>query len=124
MTVMQARDEASAGERSRWISVSGFMKALLSEVKFKELENSLPTAYRAEDDKPFGETFEDFVMWFNHVIRIMDHDTIKSKHLWTYIMRGVVVVCTDNQYGVDIILPLCLKTGNLSGNSMSTDALS
>ena len=119
MIVMQARDEASAAEGSRWISVSGFMKALLPQVRFKELRNSVPTACRVEDDKPFGETFEDYAMWFNHVIRIMDHNAINAKHLWTFITRGAMVVCTHNQYGVDIVLPLCRKTENLSRDTVS-----
>ena len=119
LIIMQARDEASEMERSRWISVSGFMKALLPEASFEDLHNSLPTFCRAEEDKPFGEMFEDYAMWFNHVIRVMDPKAINAQHLWTFITRGAMVVCTDNQYGVDLVIPLCLKTGNLSRMTVS-----
>jgi len=119
MMIMQARDEASAREGSRWISVKSFMEALLSQDKYEDLLNSVPTARRKEGDMPFGETFENYAMWFNHVIRIMDRKAINSKNLWTYITRGAMVVCTHYQPGVDIVLPLCLKTGNISGNNVS-----
>ena len=119
MLIMQARDKAAAVERSRWISVKGFMEALLPTAEFECLYNSLPTVFRDEEDKPFGETFEDYAMWFNHVIRIVDPNAINAKYLWTFITRGAMVVCTNNQYGVDIVLPLCLKTENLSRNSVS-----
>ena len=119
MIVMQARDDASAAQRSRWITVSGFMEALLPHDRFEEVLNSVPTLCDEDNDKPFGETFKDYAMWFNHVVRIKDPAMIKSEHLWTFITRGAMVVCTDNQDGVDIVLPLCPKTGNISRDTVS-----
>jgi len=58
-------------------------------------------------------------MWFNHVIRIQNASLIGAEHLWSFITRGAMVVCVHNHVGVDIIIPLCLKTGSLSRKTIS-----
>jgi len=58
-------------------------------------------------------------MWFNHVIRIHKSTLINVEYLWRFITRGAMIICTHNQAGVDIIIPLCLKTEKLSPKTVS-----
>ncbi|KAI0248401.1 hypothetical protein BJV78DRAFT_1363568 [Lactifluus subvellereus] len=119
--VMQARDASLAlsANRERWVLVSNFMRALLSPSAYETLQESLPTYWREGEDKTFGETFRDYAMWFNHIIRIEDHEMINAENLWKFITRGAMIMCTNNQYGVDIVLPVCVTTGNLSRNTVT-----
>jgi len=127
LLVMQARDaavqlkmEMSQGpEGQRAVSVADFMEALLPQSSYEELQISRPTLWRAGEDRPFDETFKEYSMWFNHVIRIEDSKMINADYLWAFITRGAMVLCTHNQYGVDIVLPLCLNQGNLSRDTVS-----
>ena len=127
LLVMQARDaavqlkmEMSQGpEGQRAVSVADFMEALLPQSSYEELQISRPTLWRAGEDRPFDETFKEYSMWFNHVIRIEDSKMIGAEYLWAFITRGAMVLCTHNQYGVDIVLPLCLNQGNLSRDTVS-----
>jgi hypothetical protein len=123
LIIMQARDAAVMERppvlRTRWITVAEFMQALLPKDECMDLRGSLPTSWRAGEDRPFADTFEDYAMWFNHVIRVETADMIKDKYLWTFITRGAMIICAQNQTGVDIVLPLCLKTGHLSRRTVS-----
>jgi hypothetical protein len=116
---MQARDAASISSGTRWVSVSNFMWALLPKSSYDTLLTSLPQSWRAGENLSFDDTFRDCALWFNHIIRIEDAGLINSKHLWLYITRGAMIVCTHNQCGVDIVLPLCYRDGNLSHNTVS-----
>ena len=120
LIIMQARDAAlSTSENGRWVSVSDFIQALLPQTAYDTLQNSLPTFWREGEDIPFTETFRDYAMWFNHVIRVEDDKMINSKLLWMFITRGAMILCPHNQYGVDIVLPVCLKKGNLSPDTVT-----
>ena len=123
LIIMQARDAAVMAQppnlRRRWIPITDFMQALLPKDKYIDLQGSLPTSWRAGEDRPFADTFKDYAMWFNHVIRIEKAEMINDKYLWTFITRGAMILCAQNQNGVDIILPLCLKTGQLSRKTVS-----
>ena len=123
LIIMQARDAAVAAQpptqRRRWVSVGDFMQALLPKGRYVDLQGSRPTSWRAGEDKPCAETFRDYAMWFNHIIRIEKDKLINAEYLWSFITRGAMIMGTHNQNGVDIILPLCLKTGKLSRKSVS-----
>ena len=121
LILMQTRDKATRlpMEGKRWVSVSRFMEALLPIAKYKDLERKKMTSWRNGEDKPFAETFEDYAMWFNHVIRIHKSTLTNAKYLWRFITRGAMVICTNNQAGVDIVIPLCLKTERLSPKTVS-----
>ena len=109
LIIMQARDASLPGylAKRRWVPVTDFMEALLQPELSKSVLNSLPTLWREGDrDISFCEKFRDCYLWFNHVIKVEDSDVIKPKFIWKYIMRGAMIVCKDNQEGVDIILPV------------------
>jgi hypothetical protein len=52
----------------------------------------------------------------SHVQRLCP---VVQPHNQSFITRGAMMVCTNNQCGVDIVLPLCLKEGNLSRHTVS-----
>ena len=119
LLVMQARDAASAVTGRRWVSVSDFMQALFPQFIYETLQRSMPRLWREGEDKSFDETFRDYAIWFNHVIRIEDSKMINSKSLWMFITRGAMIMSRHNQCGVDIVLPVCLTRGNLSRDTVT-----
>jgi hypothetical protein len=118
LIIMQARDAALRNKR-RWVSVCEFMEALLPPDAYEYLHSSLPTFWREGENRPFSETFENYAMWFNHVIRIEDEAMINAKLLWTFITRGAMIICSHNRDGIDIVLPVCATKGNLSRDSVT-----
>jgi hypothetical protein len=117
LIIMQARDAALKHER--WVSVCKFMEALLPTDQYERLQNSPPSFWREGENRPFSKTFEDRAIWFNHVIKIEDGAMINTKLLWTFITRGAMIMCSDNQAGVDIVLPVCSTKENLSRDSVT-----
>ena len=67
--------------------------------------------------EPQSET-EDYGMWFNHVIRVEDSKMISVDHLWKFVTRGAMVLLSNNQAYVDIVLPVCNTKQNISRDSM------
>jgi hypothetical protein len=120
LLIMQAHDEAR-GESSgrRWVSVANFMKGLLPTSKHDELLKCQPTFWREGEDQAFEETFKDYGMWFNHVIKIEDGEMFSVEHLWKFVTRGAMILCSNNQKGIDIVLPVCHTKQNLSSDSMT-----
>ncbi|KAH9962325.1 hypothetical protein BJV74DRAFT_954499 [Russula compacta] len=111
LVIMQARDNAARASPAnrRWVSVREFMKALLPSSHFDQLQDSRPYSSRPGEDISFNDTFSHYAMWFNHVIKIQHGKMINSEHLWKYITRGAMVICADNQHGVDIVYPLVMQ---------------
>ena len=121
LIVMQARDAclaASSSER-RWVSVNDFMQALLPPSAFETMLGSLPTFWREGEQKPFDETFRDYALWFNHIIRVGTGEMMNAEHLWKFITRGAMIVCPVSYGGVDIVLPVCVTKGNLSRDTVT-----
>jgi hypothetical protein len=111
LIIMQARDAAlpeySVTPSQRWVHVTEFMKALLPQHKSEELLNSLPTLWReGEESRTFQDTFDNCRLWFNHIIKVEDSTVITPVFLWKFVLRGAMVVCKENQQGIDIILPV------------------
>jgi hypothetical protein len=57
--------------------------------------------------------FKEYGMWFNHVIKIETKEMILVNHLWKFVVRGAMILCTTNQEGIDIVLPVCHMTQKL-----------
>jgi hypothetical protein len=76
LLLMQARDAAvqlkrgksQGSEGQRAVSVADFMKALLPQSSYEELQISRPTLWRVGEDRSFDETFKEYSMY--HVIGI------------------------------------------------------
>ena len=113
--VMQARDRAAKEER--WMPIPEFMKALLSSAHHEELRSS--SLWFKGEHKSFSETFKGYGMWFNHVIRVDSSEMLSADNLCKFLTRGAMVVCRENQFGVDIVLPACLVDKNLSKDTVT-----
>ncbi|KAI0295650.1 hypothetical protein B0F90DRAFT_1750072 [Multifurca ochricompacta] len=109
LIVMHARDAASLVTKRRWVFVADFMKALLPSSAYDELKESLPTLSRRDEDKPFS-----YCLWFNHVIKVKNSDKIGVDSLWEFITQGAMILFINDQRGVDIVLPVCVRNKKLS----------
>jgi hypothetical protein len=121
LLIMQTYDAARALSGRRWVSVINFMEALLPPTKYKTLLLSAPTSRPMNDDNQatFEVIFKDYGMWFNHIIKVEEKEMISIEHLWKFVVRGAMILCTTNQEGIDIILPICHMTKNLGPDSVT-----
>jgi len=124
LLIMRAYDVARPARGWRYdvkrcVSVVEFMKALLPESEYGTLCNSLPTVWCENEEKPFKKAFEDYGMWFNHVIKIEDKKMLSVDCLWKFVMRGAMILCGNGQDGIDIVLPVCHTKRKLSPDSMT-----
>jgi hypothetical protein len=86
------------------------------------LLESLPTRWRKGEAITcitFRQTFDDCCLWFNHIIKVEDSNVIRPEFLWKYVTRGAMIVCKDNQEGVDIIVPVVFPNGKLSRQNVT-----
>ena len=119
LLIMQAYDAARIYSRESWVSVISFMEALLPTLEYDTLLQSGPTFWRENEEKSFKETFKDYGMWFNHVIKIEDNKMISVDHLWKFVLRGGMILCANNEDGIDIVLPVCHQEQTISPDSMT-----
>jgi hypothetical protein len=124
LLIMHACDVARENSRwgyttAKWVPVVCFMEALLPKSEYNTLCKSLPTVWRENEETPFEETFKDYGMWFNHVIKIEDKKMMSVDCLWKFVMRGAMILCANNQDGIDIVLPVCHTERKLSPDSMT-----
>ena len=120
LLVMRACDAArAAASGQRWVPVDVFMEELLPPAKYDILKKSFPIFYRDGENVKFAATFKDYGIWFNHVIRVEKDDMFSADHLWKYITRGAMILCSNNQAGIDIVIPICHTTQALSRDSVT-----
>ena len=118
LLVMQARDALVKDSNQRWVYVCEFLETLLgASVLTATTKPSM--AYSGEAERSLTDTFKDARMWFNHVIKIRKSHLINVQHLWKFITRGAMVLCANNQPGVDIILPVCYSGNVLSRRTVT-----
>lgn len=119
MLVMQARDALTVGKESRrWAYVCDFMESLLGD--FARTNVTLPSmTFSKKENQSLAETFKDARMWFNHVLKVQDTDLINARYLWKFISRGAMILCANNQRGVDIVLPVCYSGNVLSRSNVT-----
>lgn len=115
-----ARDRARQTSRQRYISVPAFFSALVDGRYAPAIMNSFPYTFRTDDEnKTFSDMFNKSYIWFNHFINVEDFLVINRKHLWGFIARGCSIICADNQYGVDIIIPIVFRDEPLEPSNTS-----
>ena len=122
LLLMGACDAARAASESpdtRWVSVDGFMKELLPPADYQRFQVSLPRFWRDGEKRTFMETFRNYGIWFNHVIKVEKKQMFSADNLWKYITRGAMMLCTQNQQGVDIVLPVCDIQRKLSRDTVT-----
>jgi len=120
LLIMRACDAArAASSGQRWVPVDVFMEELLPPVEFNILKKSFPTFYREKEKAKFAAMFKNYGIWFNHVIKVEKDKMFSAKHLWKFITRGALVLCPNNQEGIDIVVPICHTKEPLSRNSVT-----
>jgi hypothetical protein len=58
-------------------------------------------------------------MWFNHVIKVEECEMISVSNLWKFITRGAMILCSNIQAGIDIVVPVCDTKRKLSRRSVT-----
>jgi hypothetical protein len=120
LLIMRACDAArAASSGQRWVSVDGFMEGLLPQAEYQILEESFPTFYRGGEKYDFAATFRDYGIWCNHIIKVEKKTMFSADHLWKFITRGAMIMCSDNQDGVDIVIPICHTQQALSRHTVT-----
>ena len=118
LLVMQARDALTRGKESRrWVYVCDFLESLLGDSA--KISNRPSVTLSKEEDRSLEETFKDARMWFNHVLKVRDNRLINVRYLWKFISRGAMILCANNQLGVDIVLPVCRSGDALSRRTVT-----
>jgi hypothetical protein len=120
LLLMKACDEARAeSPDTRWVSVDDFMKELLPPSAYQVLQESLPIFWRNEEKRTFVESFRGYGIWFNHVIKVEKRNMFSANNLWKFITRGAMVLCSHNQEGIDIVVPVCDTQRKLSPGTVT-----
>jgi hypothetical protein len=120
LLIMRACDAARAASSGRrWVPVDVFMEELLPPAKYDKLKESFPIFYRDGQKVKFSATFKDYGIWFNHVIKVEKGKMFSVDHLWKFITRGAMILCSNNQEGVDIVIPICHTQQPLSRDSVT-----
>jgi hypothetical protein len=120
---MQARDASLPRNQfhRRWVFVTDFIEALLPPDASGRFLDSLPTRWReGEQDMSLRQRFANCRLWFNHAIKVEDSGVIQPDFLWKYITRGAMIICKENQEGIDLVLPVSVSLNeNLSRRSVT-----
>jgi len=95
------------------------MEKLLPRDPYGILKKSFPTFYRQKENEIFTVTFKDYDIWFNHVIRVEKDKMFSADHLWKFITRGAMILCSNNQEGIGIVIPICHTQQALSRDSVT-----
>ena len=95
------------------------MKELLPQIKYQILSESFPTFHRGGQKQEIATTFKDYGIWFNHLIKVEKNKMFSANHLWKFITRGALIMCSDNQQGVDIVIPICHTDQALSRHAVT-----
>lgn len=120
LTLLAARDAASAASRERMITVHSFLEALIPESSHDGLRNVHPTNVQYdEEDVPLKDAFKGSWMWFNHFIKVDDLAAIHVDHLWALMSRGAAILCANNQGGIDAITQFTNKGTVLAPENVS-----
>jgi hypothetical protein len=95
------------------VSATSYFEALFGSNCYNEtIRNSFPSTLAHEDhNKTFAETFKDARLYITHFIKV--HDYVSAEFLQKCIVRGVAIVCADNQCGADMVLPVVYKDSEL-----------
>jgi len=96
------------------VNATSYFEALFGSKHYETIRNSLPSKLGHEDDnKTFAEIFKDARLYVTHFIKVYDYKSLSAEFLLKCLVRGVAIVCADNQRGVDIVLPMLYKNSLL-----------
>ena len=81
--------------------------------------NPFRTSTVLEKSNKFATTFKDYGIWFDHVIKVEKDNMFSADHLWKFIMCGAMILCSNNQKGIDVVIPICHTQQPLSRDSVT-----
>ena len=123
LLIMRAFDAARAAslQRSggRWVPVDAFMEELLPQDPYSIFKESFPTFYHEKENETFAATFKDYGIWFNHIIKVEKDKMFSTDHLWKFITRGAMILCSNSQESIDLVIPICHTQQALSRDSVT-----
>ncbi|KAI0069211.1 hypothetical protein BV25DRAFT_1910906 [Artomyces pyxidatus] len=92
--------------RNRVVSVTDFLKNLVSDKYAQDVLSALPARARDEGarETTLEASFKNVRICFNHFVTVHNLDVLHRGYLWRLIVRGAAVVCANNQRGVDIVV--------------------
>ena len=118
---LQAWDAAADRLQNRITPVIDFIQELITPEAHSEVFSSMPIRARTLDEanRTLEATFHESMMYFNHFIKLHDHEVINQKYLWRLIARGAAGICADFQFGIDVIIPFLYRDNKLQKNNVS-----
>jgi hypothetical protein len=116
-----ARDLVAKRTHRAAIPLLDFIKSLLAHQWHDSILGATPAKSRcaAESNRAFRDTFAHSRIYFNHFIKVHDFKVINRKFLWALKARGAAVLCANNQWGIDVILPFVYEDATLRRDNIS-----
>jgi hypothetical protein len=104
------------------VKATSFFEALFAPSIYKEkTQNAMPSTLRNNsDNRSFVKTFKNSRLYIDitHFIKVYDYKALSIEYVMRLAVRGVAIVCADNQAGADLILPMVYK-GTLEKDNMT-----
>jgi hypothetical protein len=93
------------------VNATSYFEALFGSNHYNNtIRDSFPSTLAHEDhNKTFAETFKEARLYITHFIKVYDYESLSAEFLLKCIVRGVAIVCADNQRGIDMVLPMLYK---------------
>ncbi|KAF8523256.1 hypothetical protein BU17DRAFT_85925 [Hysterangium stoloniferum] len=96
------------------VPVTSYFEALFAQGIYNErIKDRVPSMLNTmSHNKSFAETFKDSRIYVTHFIKIYDSNVLSIEFLLRLAARGAGVLCADNQFGIDVALPMLYKDPN------------
>ena len=116
-----ARDLVAKRTHRAAIPLLDFIKSLLAHEWHDSILDAMPAKSRceAESNRAFGHAFAHSRIYFNHFVKVHDFKVINRKFLWALKARGAAVLCANNQWGIDVMLPFVYEDATLRRDNIS-----
>jgi hypothetical protein len=96
--------------KSLSVEVTSYFQALFaSDIYTKKIQSMLPSKSADEGREcTFATTFANSRIYVTHFIKVYDYNVLSVEFLAKCVARGVAILCADNQYAVDIVIPIVI----------------
>ena len=96
--------------KSLSVEVTSYFEALFaSDIYTKKIQSMYPSKLADESrNQTFASTFANSRIYVTHFIKVYDYKVLSVEFLAKCAVRGVAIVCADNQRAVDVIFPIVI----------------
>ena len=96
--------------QGRIITVLEFLDALVppSSRGYVRMQKPIRCSPGYKLSIPLKSAFAKAHIYFNHFIKVHDFKVVNRQYIWRIFCRGAAVICTNNQRGVDILIPMLM----------------